>query len=184
MPLQPNTFADILSCRLRPKTTPLGFGRVYCKQTRETIRKGMCYQVHKGHSIRIWEDHLHPSIHSFRPVAREGTEPSGHILHVSDLINPEARQWDEALIRSIFDDQTGQAILNIHLSQTPLEDKIIWQPDGKGQFSTKSAYLTNNSVNFQDTGPLSTRQWNKLWSSNIQFKNIPMAGRITSESKI
>ena len=128
----------------------------------------MCYQVHKGHSIRIWEDHLHPSIHSFRPVAREGTEPSGHILHVSDLINPEARQWDEALIRSIFDDQTGQAILNIHLSQTPLEDKIIWQPDGKGQFSTKSAYLTNNSVNFQDTGPLSTRQWNKLWSSNIQ----------------
>lgn len=156
-------------------------------QTRETIRKGMCYQVHKGHSIRIWEDHVH---HSFRPVAREGTEPPGHILHVSDLINPEARQWDEALIRSIFDDQTGQAILNIHLSQTPLEDKIIWQPDGKGQFSTKSAYLTNNSVNFQDTGPLSTRQWNKLWSSNIQERlktNIPMAncmGRITSESKI
>ncbi len=32
-------------------------------QTRETIHKRMCYQVHKGHSIRIWEDHVHPFIH-------------------------------------------------------------------------------------------------------------------------
>lgn len=50
---------------------------VYCKPDKLSAR----VPVHKGHSIRIWEDHLHPSIHSFRPVAREGTEPTGHIFN-------------------------------------------------------------------------------------------------------
>ena len=59
---------------------------------------------------------------------------------VSMLFDTETHQWKKDLIQRIFDPPFAQAILSLPIPTRPSEDKLIWVPDYRGEFSVKSAY--------------------------------------------
>ena len=62
------------------------------------------------------------------------------ITSVSDLIDPTTGQWDEELLRTVFNPVDVGRILQIPLSLNAFEDFIAWDPKRKGTFSVRSAY--------------------------------------------
>ena len=86
---------------------------------------------------------------------------------VAELIIPGTRQWNHDLLHALFDQQTAFSIQQIHLSAFPTEDTAIWAKNPSGKFSIKSAYLANQEVSYTPSGPLSKKDWSKLWALKI-----------------
>ena len=61
---------------------------------------------------------------------------------VSDLINPITRTWDSDLVHGLLSPDEVALVLNIPLSRTPVEDKIIWP------FTPSGIYTVNSGSKF------------------------------------
>ena len=90
------------------------------------------WRVGSGQSINIWEDHWVPCSPS-----RKVETPRGQILlrHVEELIDQESGQWDEVLIRDIFNPIDVERILCIPLSANIDEDFVAWHRTRSYSFS-------------------------------------------------
>jgi hypothetical protein len=73
---------------------------------------GACKLVGSGDGILVWDDPWIPSLPSFLP---RPAVPSNSIqcLVVSQLMNLSKTAWDLGKLKSLFDDETIKAILNI-----------------------------------------------------------------------
>jgi len=61
-------------------------------------------------------------------------------VKLCDFIDQDLKMWKASLIRSLFDAQTAQLILNTSLQPLVLEDKMIWKGERSGKYYVKSAY--------------------------------------------
>lgn len=86
----------------------------------------------------------------------------GSIRLVVDLSNREGVDWNEELIKSIFNEDDAKLILDIPWPITPCEDKILWCDNNSKGFSVKISYLIN-SIHSEETSEL----WGKLWKLKI-----------------
>ena len=102
---------------------------------------------------------------------------------VSALIDYDTRRWRADLVKSIFLPFEAKTILNIPISFSLPEDKIIWAGNMKGVFTVKSAYyVTLNMVDSSEEGESSCRDprqrlWKKVWHLNIPSKIKTFAWR-------
>ena len=65
---------------------------------------------------------------------------------VSALIDENSRRWKVDTLKSLFLPFEVDTILNIPLSYSLPEDKIIWVGNKRGDFSVKSAYYVALTV--------------------------------------
>ena len=81
---------------------------------------------------------------------------------VSQLIDHAQHQWNTSLVQDTFDQQSAQAILNIHIPLRFRPDKLIWTPNNKGNFTVKSAYWS--ALDSDNYLPQSNLPWKRLWN--------------------
>ena len=93
-----------------------------------------------------------PSIPSFTPTPIT-LLPDQKL--VSELIVPETRQWNQALLHNLFDHEIAHSIQQINILFTLIADSIIWAKCPSGKFFVKSAYLVDQMPDSQILVPLS-----------------------------
>ncbi|XP_024199817.1 uncharacterized protein LOC112203016 [Rosa chinensis] len=67
-------------------------------QGRSTLHAGVKWRIGDGRQVHIWQDNWVPNCHKY--LIQKPAECN--VLHVSDLIETETRQWKTALIRNTF----------------------------------------------------------------------------------
>ncbi|KAL0007666.1 hypothetical protein SO802_009168 [Lithocarpus litseifolius] len=133
------------------------------ENTKKLIVKGACYLIGDGSSINVWSDPWVPTLQGFKPTPKD--EHHNQIpLTVSQLFNASSYCWNSRLILEMFDTASARAILSLPLPRIPKQDKLIWIPDAKGQFSIKSAYRT---VVEHGSCPNQPVAWMKLWKARL-----------------
>ncbi|GMI95016.1 hypothetical protein HRI_003170900 [Hibiscus trionum] len=108
----------------------------------------MGWRIGKGQSVSIWNDFWLPSLPS--KLLSSTLVPNIH--RVADLILQSPRCWNEPLIRSSFDANEANRILQISLSMFPHEDVLVWFGEGSSIYSVRSGYKlllnpTTSSIN-------------------------------------
>lgn len=93
---------------------------------------------------------------------------------VSELIDPDTKQWRRDLVFSCFNRYEAQQVLNIPISQRLPEDTLIWHWERDGMYSVKTAYhmLCEEYENLQP-GPSSApdKQLSKaIWHAPLPNK--------------
>ena len=74
----------------------------------------------------------------------------------------------------------AQAILSLPIPTRPSEDKLIWVPDFRGEFSVKSAYqISSQQVTSNN---LSEALWKKLWKIDALERVRMLLWRIASNA--
>lgn len=104
---------------------------------REILRKGLSWVVGNGDSIRLWDD---PWLSFKAPCKPIGPPPLGACnMRVSDLLCPISNRWDIDKIREHLP-QYEESILRIITSAAPSLDSLVWLPEKRGVYSTKTGY--------------------------------------------
>ena len=97
---------------------------------------------------------------------------------VSKLINQNSHKWKSEFVHEIFELESAQAILFIHLPTRARPDKLIWTLDPKGKFLVRSAYRVTT-----DQTPNGTEiHWSKLWNLRAPERVKMLLWRIGSNS--
>lgn len=156
----------------------------------ELLREGVIWRIGNGEKVNIWN---HPWIP--RGQGRKSATPQRRngILHkVSDLINPVDGDWDEDLIKQMFNEKDAEEILQIPISEGN-EDWLAWHFDKRGLFSVKSAYrvaietdarrsihgIASASGTTADHLPF---EWEKIWRLPLPAKILHFLWRMARNS--
>jgi hypothetical protein len=138
------------------------------------ISKGACYLIGDGKSVDCWKDPWVPWIPGFLPKPKDLLVPPNEML-VSSLINQENTSWNVSLLQEYFDEDSVNAICQIHLPLRPSPNKLCWIADPKGVFSVKSAY----KLNLCHTWPSNPDTcWKALWKCKIHERLKTLIWRI------
>jgi hypothetical protein len=137
--------------------------------SRELVKEGLVWRVGNGRKVRIWEDRWLSS-----PAFKILTTPS--ILNptatVDQLIDREARWWDNNRLNSLFSAEEVSMIQKIPISCTNQEDILIWRGTKNGIFSVRSAYYMQMEMVSRNEGACSeseklNRIWKRIWSLSV-----------------
>lgn len=141
---------------------------------KNTLQKGIRYQVGDGKSIKIWDTPWLPSCPNFKPRTRKPDNCS--LTWVSELMTSDGKTWNLDLIRRIFIKGDAEAILHTPISQLGTRDKLVWNHTRNGILSVDSAYQWITNQQMPDKPESSTcvakerNMWRRLWSMNIKGK--------------
>lgn len=149
----------------------------------ELLKKGICWRVGSGNSIRMWRDPWVPRGWSRKPI---GKRRPCRLKWVAHLMDQNTMEWKEDVVRDVFREQDVEQILRIRLPSKPIEDFISWLYEKRGVFSVRSAYKmarklkeeeegngTQSSSGNQEGRPL----WKKLWKLPIPHKVLTFGWR-------
>ncbi|PKI72641.1 hypothetical protein CRG98_007018 [Punica granatum] len=137
-------YGNFLTSSNRSSASPIWKGLQWCK---ETIQASTCCTVGSGFTISAWFDPWIPSIANHKPSPRLNVlqDPALKVRHLM-LLNP--KRWNIPLLTTLFEQDTVQNILKIHLSQADFEDSATWTPSSSGKHSVKSFYLMDQHNRF------------------------------------
>jgi hypothetical protein len=133
----------------------------------EVLRQGVIKRVGNGETINIWQDPWLPRPWSRRPITVRGQRV---VNKVSELMDPAAGTWDEALVKDIFCAHDAQLILSIPIFEDTIDD-WAWHFDEKGLFSVKSAYHLQRQLLEVQLGQVESSdqssgfQWKQIWQA-------------------
>jgi hypothetical protein len=137
-----------------------------------TFKRGYIWRIGNGEKINIWTD---PWISS--SPSRKVLSPRGGAVYtkVCELINPMTNQWDEGLLRSIFNDLDVRRILQIPLHSQGFDDFIAWGATTHGRYTVRSGYYLQwrHQLATQLALPGSSATnpvWKTLWKMKVPSK--------------
>ena len=96
------------------------------------LKKGSCWRVGNGNSIRIMHEKWIPN-HPSNQVLQLPPEMDGE-RRVSELIDETRHKWDRVLIREMFSREEAEAIIRIPLSKRDVPDFVVWLPNKDGVY--------------------------------------------------
>jgi hypothetical protein len=102
-----------------------------------TFKRGYLWRVGTGEHIDIWRDPWIPSSPNLRILSPRGNTI---ITKVADLIDPTTEQWDEDLLRGIFNSVDVGRILQIPLNNRGFDDFVAWGFTKHGRYTVRSGY--------------------------------------------
>lgn len=141
------------------------------KNTRDLILKGASFYVTNSSDILIWKDYWIPTIPSFKPhISHLNPNPLGLNL-IKDLIDNDSPSWNSHLLNISFAPDVVSEILKIQISHLASPKTLFGNPSKPGKFSSKSAYIVDQSNRFSFSTPPSGFNWNNLW--NFKLHNRP-----------
>jgi hypothetical protein len=120
----------------------------------DLVKQGIIWRVGTGEGIDVWSDPWIPRGTTRRPRTPNGLDEP---MRVADLINQDSGQWDEDLVRFVFQHEDAEEILSIPI-RAGMEDGVAWHFDKKGIFSVKSAYRLGVSLRDSRQDLKGTRQ--------------------------
>ena len=124
--------------------------------------------------IHIWDDKWLPTLSTYKVISHP--QNFNDYPMVSSLIDDDSKCWKVDLVRELFLPFEAETILNIPLSFSLLNDKIIWVGNKRGEFFVKNVYhIAVNIVHSQVVGESSLGDvraplWRKLWHLNLPTK--------------
>ncbi|MBA0635553.1 hypothetical protein Godav_025402 [Gossypium davidsonii] len=101
------------------------------------ISDGILWRVGNGASINIWNDPWLPGRENNRIPVNEIKPPWSTVIQ---LMNEVDSTWNRELIHNLVDDDTANRILAIPISESRLEDMLVWKFDGSGEYTVRSGY--------------------------------------------
>lgn len=102
-----------------------------------------------NYNIRIWNDPWIPTIPCFKPSQKSSHDLLPLSLNlVKDLMFENSNSWNPSILSSLFLPEVVNEILKIKISSDFHSKHLFWSPSKTESFSTKSAYLTDNSHRF------------------------------------
>lgn len=131
-------------------------------EAKDLVCSGRILKVGKGDSINIWRDPWIPDLDN--PRISSTIMPGLEHANVSSLLKTDDREWDQDIIRDIFNENDANRILRIPLSYMESDDSWIWLEDDKGKYTVKSAYRLLSRAYVQPQSMLTGFNWLKLWS--------------------
>ena len=137
-------------------------------EARELLVSGTRWQVGDGSRIRALVDPWLPRPRDFRPLSVRDASFS----KVSDFILPNLT-WNRSRLEVVFEPCDVDIILAIPLSTRSVQDKLIWHFDGKGRFTTKSAYKLACNLLYETASSSvvgNVDLWKRIWFSNVPSK--------------
>lgn len=89
-------------------------------------------------------------------------------ITVSGLMREGVNQWDDKILRDIFNERDINLIRQFPLPMRTGQDSWLWMVDDKGLFTVRSCYRTlqGESIN------ANSRFWKKLWSIRLPGKIV------------
>ena len=141
----------------------------------ELLKEGIVWRVGTGEQIDVYKDPWLPRGQTKRV---RSPDELGEELRVSDLIDTSTGQWDEELIRNLFDQVDTKEILSIPI-RPGMVDTIAWHFDNKGIFSVKSCYhlgvsLRDHKLGKDASSSTATKDqspiWNMIWNLKLPGK--------------
>ena len=134
------------------------------EEAKKLIVKEACYLLGDGNSISVWEDPWVPWIEGFKPRLKVEVYSQLH-FKAHHFVDSTSKSWDVNMIKEIFDSDSAVAILTIPIPSTPRQDKMIWLPNPKGNFSVKSVHkMAFHNVNNNDQAQ---SHWKYLWKAKL-----------------
>lgn len=100
---------------------------------RDILSGGAHWQIMNGTNVRVWIDRWLPAI----PL---GTVQVSKNLMVSSLICPVNGEWDIDFLKPFMVEKEFDAILETHIGEPSLRDRLVWPFEKRGMFSVKSKY--------------------------------------------
>lgn len=139
------------------------------------LRKGCCWRVGSGSSIRVLTDKWLPHHPTNKILA-----PSNEVeedWYVAELIDGNNFQWDHSIIDRMFSKFDAEAIYRIPLSRRYTSDVLVWLHNKNGQYSVRSGYYTARLL-ARESKHLGERfnpragsdVWAKIWGLHILTK--------------
>jgi hypothetical protein len=152
----------------------------------ELLKKGLIWRVGSGNQIRIWRHYWIPRIPTMKVT---GKKVNCRLRWVSQLMRPDDREWDEALIKRVLLDHDAEEILKIRIPEIRVEDILTWHYEKSGIFTVRSSYRValQDFLGEQNIGCTSTstngscRIWEKLWSTPVPQKIKNFAWRLAND---
>ena len=92
--------------------------------------QGACYLIGNGASINVWQDPWVPWIQGFKPHPKSANSDTNPLM-VSQLIDQVSFMWNVSLIKDLFEPDSANAILSIHLLPTPRQAHMDSVPQWK-----------------------------------------------------
>ena len=140
----------------------------------EVIRRGTRWNVGNGKLIHIWEDKWLPTPTTYRVCSPPRTFDDFPM--VSSLIDEDTSRWKIDLVQALFLPFEANTILQIPLSYSLPDDKIVWIGNKRGVFLVKSAYYVAIPLvdkierGESSNGDYKTLLWKKMWQLKIPSK--------------
>lgn len=154
--------------------------------TQPILKKGCCWMVGDGSSIRVWQDKwilnfpTNMILHMPSEVDRE--------LRVNDLIDCTTHDWDWGKVGGILHREETKTILCISLSKQLLADSIVWLPKKDEGYSVRSGYFTARKVQketpgFEECSESNNNSmiWSRLWKLRIPNKTKIFGWRVSQD---
>lgn len=114
---------------------------------RELLQQGLWWRGGDGRQIKILGDRWLPSPTSFSVQSPQRVLPGNAKL--AELIDPELKNWNTALLNAVFSEVEANVIAGIPLSPILPRDCLIWKGTSNGLFTVRSAY--HLAKDLQDT---------------------------------
>ena len=129
--------------------------------SRSFISKHTYFKIGDEKSINVWEDPWVPDLSFSCLLGKDRVDVSPWKV-VADFKKENSNEWDEEVLRELFDPLTVAAILKLNWPNISRDDKLIWLGNNRGVFSVRECYLTNFISEFAGVeGEL----WGKIWNS-------------------
>ncbi|MCI01564.1 ribonuclease H protein [Trifolium medium] len=87
------------------------------------IRKGVCWRVGNGHTIRVWEDRWLPFQNTSQLLTPKPEATNIHM--VRDLMLEGTKQWNQPLIENLFYSFEANQIQKLPIPSMEEEDRVM-----------------------------------------------------------
>lgn len=129
-----------------------------------------------GNDVRVWVDKWLPSIPSGKHSVL-GTVQVSQSLLVKSLICLDNGEWDIDFLKPFMAEAEFEAILEMHIGDPTLRDRLVWPYEKRGTYLVKSGYhwaLTRNqsqrSLNSHTSATILGALWKIVWNLEVPPK--------------
>ena len=131
---------------------------------RDMVKSGSRLRIGNGESVSIWNSPWLPCAGSgmVSTAVLEGLADA----KVSNLMQPDSREWDLDLLWDLFDARDVSLICSTPLSHRLVQDSSYWIYDNKGRFSIRSCYRVLQG----ELSQVGASSWQKLWMVKVPPK--------------
>ncbi|KAG2725587.1 hypothetical protein I3760_01G072600 [Carya illinoinensis] len=94
--------------------------------TRPLLKKGTCFKITNGLSVKVWSDPWIPTLEGFKPFPLDHTIDHSNNMKVSELISQSNGSWNIPILVSLFQQDSINEILKIPLPlSNQSSDKLV-----------------------------------------------------------
>lgn len=92
------------------------------------MKNHICWEIGDGESIKIWGDNSLPTKGNYKLNHRNNINPSHlqQLSTVNQLIYPNTTNWDNNILKYLFDNSTIKHIKTIKPCNNVIDDKLRW----------------------------------------------------------